>query len=141
MIQDDDNKVISSISIHTDRVRKDIFTLCKDAVQSLYTKAFKYKKVREVIITYFFINKDIEGIEDVEAPNHLYVTLSIPGEYHLDIKRKNCYKIRREITEKLYLNILERVTKVFPSTEHDLHHCEIDRIELLDGWSKYEAQL
>lgn len=137
MIQDDDNKVISSISEHIDRVRKDIFTLCKDVIQNIiYAQAFKHKKVQRTIIAYFDID---DYIEDISMP--IFVTLSIPEEYHLNIKRKNCYKIRTEIAERLYLKILDKVTKLFPSTEHDLHHCEIDRIELLDEWSKYEAQL
>lgn len=133
MIQDDDDKIVSSITEHVDRLQKDIFTTCKDVVQSIYTKAFKYKKVQKTIIAYFFIGDTIDYIEDTTIPDNLFVTLSIPNEYHLDIKHKNCYKIQTEITEKLYLKILDKVTKLLPSTEHDLHSCEIGRVELLDN--------
>ena len=133
MIQDDDDKIVSSITEHVDRLQKDIFTTCKDIVQSIYTKAFKYKKVQKTIIAYFFIGDTVDDyIKDTTIPDNLFVTLSIPNEYHLDIKHKNCYKIQTEITEKLYLKILDKVTKLLPSTEHDLHSCKIDRVELLD---------
>lgn len=142
MIQDDDNTVVSKISEHTDRICRDISISSVEVVRNLIAKAvhaklFKHKEVNEVIVAHF----RLAGGVTENIPNNLYATLHIPNEYRLDTKHKPEYKIRKEIVEKIYLKILDKVTELLPSAVHDLHQCEIGKIELLDYWSKYEAQL